>query len=191
MQKLPKLQNNEVELDNGTIFMADNVVVATGPFTGEDFDHEDADFVSMEQEFYEFKDKEGMPDMFQEDSKFGSMLGWLDNEGLLQYKISRHGDINRKQVENWIKHRLPSFYMNKLQDKIIFKWNKADEIINKSTAFQAKWCFRKGKQFVYETKEGVHYSYGFRGNGFFYMPLHGKIVYDSLLKNLPIKYALL
>jgi glycine/D-amino acid oxidase-like deaminating enzyme len=37
--------------------------------------------------------------------------------------------------------------------------------------------------FVYETKDdGVHYAYGSRAHGFTYMPMHGKIVYETLIK---------
>ena len=43
--------------------------------------------------------------------------------------------------------------------------------------------------FVYRTEpDGVHYAYGFSGGGFKFAPMHGKIVYDSLITKKDFSY---
>ena len=73
--KVVEVTRNEVKTEDGTTYNAENVVVATGPFTGEDFSVDDSNFVSVEQECYEFNDKSGMPDVFIESGELGSYNG--------------------------------------------------------------------------------------------------------------------
>ena len=46
------------------------------------------------------------------------------------------------------------------------------------------------EEFQYKTdKHGVNFAYGFDGTGFKFFPLHGKIVYDGLLKKADFTYV--
>lgn len=173
--KVTEVHKNEVKIEDGTTYTADNVVVATGPFTKDQFNVDEPDLVSVEQEFYELVDKSGLPDMFQESSELGSYNGCVNKHNLEQYKVGLHDKRNYEKMCEWAKKRIPS---------------KAEEIISNPKSHICKWCYVEGKQFEYNTsKEGVHFLYGFRGHSFAYMPIHGRIVYDTLLGGKALKYV--
>lgn len=172
--KVTDISKNEVKTENGSTFTADHIVVATGPFTGDTFKVEHPDIVTIEEEYYELLDKTGLPDIFVESSEAGQFNGCLNEENLEHYKFCLMENKNYEKVCNWVKHRIPS---------------KAEEVINNPKSHQCKWCYAKDQPFIYRTEDdGVHYAYGFSGYGFAEMPLHGQIVYDTLINNKPFKY---
>jgi N-methyl-L-tryptophan oxidase len=122
--KVIEVSKNQVKTEDGTTYDADNVVVTTGPFTGEDFKVDDPDLVSIEQEFYEFTEHEGLPDMFIESGEFGAFNGSIDQDDLKSFKIGMHQKANLEHVQKYLRHRLPS---------------KSENIINNGQRKIAKW----------------------------------------------------
>jgi len=149
--------------------------VAAGPYTDKYFKVDDSDLVTIEQEYYEFVDKTGMPDCFIEAGELGGFNGMQNNDGFQNYKMALHEEINPEKFKKWAQIRIPS---------------KVEEILNNPIKHKCWWCFNKNKFGVYQTKDdGVHYLYGFKGHGFTYMPIHGKIVLDVLINKNPMKYC--
>jgi glycine/D-amino acid oxidase-like deaminating enzyme len=172
--KVTEVSKNWVITEDGTKYEANHVVVATGPYTGKIFDVDDPNLITIQQEYYEISDSKGMPDLFIELGSLGGFNGMLNGDGFNGYKLSLHEEKDFEKVKTYVKTRLPS---------------KADELLTNKKSHMCWWCFNTEKFWVYETKDnGVHYLYGFKGHGFTYMPLHGKIVYESLIKKNVTKY---
>ena len=63
--KVIKVTNNSVQTEDGKIYHADNVVVAAGAYSLEDFDTEST-ASRLEVEYYSFKGNEGLPGGYME-----------------------------------------------------------------------------------------------------------------------------
>lgn len=130
-----------------------------------------------EIEYLAFESAEGLPGGYIEfDSEGREFYGMVDGPNLDNYKMGEWGTRNLEIMVNFFKNRLPG---------------------RLDTIKYAHVCYITmidTNEFQYKTdKIGVHYAYGFSGTGFKFMPLHGKIVYESLLNKtnqdfLPPKY---
>ena len=100
--------------------------------------------------------------------------GLKDGEDLDSFKIGLHEERNFRLILDYFRRR--------------FEYNvvKPDGTKNNFEVSNSKPCFysfAKDSKYNYSTgKNGVHYCYGFTGTGFKFMPLHGKTVFENLLK---------
>ena len=82
----------------------------------------------------------------------------------IKYKFGLHTERDLKKAIKWARERFTS----KMKD------------LKYTTAWM--YTLTQDGDFLYKTNpDGVHYCYGFNGEGFKYMPAHGKIVYDGLI----------
>lgn len=170
------------------------IVVSAGAFTGENFDP-DTNAERLEVEYWvfkldgpanfgtHFKVSSGMPGGFVEFADDGNeFYGMADGPNFDQYKI---GDWTRRAL-----FTLLEYFRNRVPDKL----GKYDIfIISIDNIKYVHPCFFtivKSGDFLYKPgKDGVHYAYGFSGTGFKFFPLHGKIVYDSMIAKTSQQYV--
>ena len=110
-------------------------------------------------------DGSGLPGGFLEyDHNNQEYYGMVDGDKLEGYKmgVSRNGKVDR----------ILEYYLKRIPDKV--KFVKYLQL--------SKECYTESHTFQYKTDEnGVHFAYGFGGEGFMYFPMHGKVVYDGLI----------
>ena len=115
-----------------------------------------------------------MPDIILEDDLKHVYYGLKDGSDFSGFKIGLHEKRNLRVVLD--------YFRNRFEHNVV----KADGTKNNFEISSAKpwfYSFAKDNQFNYSTgNNGVHYCYGFTGTGFKFLPLHGKIVYEKLLK---------
>lgn len=88
----------------------------------------------------------------------------LDSQDLSKQKFGLHHERDFKLALKWARERIPT---------------KFGRIYNVSACFYTK---TESNEFIYKTNpDGVHYCYGLCGEGFKFMPVHGKIVHDGLI----------
>lgn len=167
-----KVTSDSVTTEAGEVCTADHVVVATGTFTLDSFDKGNKSARKMEVEMLTFNDGRGLPAAHVELCEDGGRFyGAQDGEDLEEYKIGVYGERDIDKLVNHIKLRLP------------------EKVENLSHASICSWTMIKGGDFQYKTnKDGVHFVYGFSGQGFKFLPLHGKIVYEGLLYKIEQKF---
>ena len=166
-----KVDRNSVTTTSGVTFNANHVVVAAGAYSAELFD-DNPTAKRLEVEYYSFKDTSGLPAGIIELSDSGmEYYGVLDGPNLDHFKIGDYSQRNFKNMLDYFKRRMPS---------------KLDSICHTHPCY---FTMVDTGEFQYKTgNNGVHYAYGFNGTGFKFMPLHGKIVYDGLIKKTDEKY---
>lgn len=140
-----------------------------------------------------------MPHSFLEDDGKFMYYGLRDGPDMKSYKVGLHEKKNFKVILEFFKNRLGfdsgnlniNFFSSVHFTIQTFAFVLSPELIqnveNENIKIKgARPCFYsygKDGQFGYITgKNGVHYCYGFAGTGFKFMPLHGKIVYENLMK---------
>ena len=73
--KIIEVSQNQVKTESGICYNADNVVVASGPFSQDLLDPKDENLVSIEQEYYQLDDNSGLPELFIEAGAHGAYNG--------------------------------------------------------------------------------------------------------------------
>jgi len=170
--KATNVTSNSVKIESGEIYNATHVVVATGPYTSDGFDKSETVASPLETETLTFASNEDLPPVHIELLSNGTRFYSLqDGADLTKYKI---GILGPRSISSTLKH-----IRNRMPDKVgLLEYG--------SPCF---FTMVEGGDFQYKTsKEGIHFVYGFSGQGFKFMPLHGKVVYHGLLKKEDQKY---
>jgi hypothetical protein len=170
--KVTKVTSSSVEVENKTVYSANNVVISAGPYSPEYFD-KDTTAKRVESGTLHFGDSKGFPDAFYE-FQAGQKLtifGMLCGSDFGEFKIGLAPYGTCKSFLDYAKERFPSKF-NKIKGFEQFDYTYID-----STEYQYK-----------TDKDGIHYAYGFNATGSQFLPLHGKIVYDGLITKKDQKY---
>jgi glycine/D-amino acid oxidase-like deaminating enzyme len=170
--KVTKITSTSVEVEDGTVYSADNVVVSAGPYSAEHFD-KDSTAKRVESGTLVFEDCEGFPDAFYEfqaDQKL-AIFGMLTGPDFGEYKIGLSPYGTSKKFLEYARERFPTKF-DKVKGFEQFDYTQLD-----TTEFQYK-----------TGDDGVHYAYGFNATGSQFFPIHGKIVYDGLITKKDQKY---
>ena len=160
-----EVSKNHVQWSNGNVYYADNVVVSWGGYTKESFDVNDTKSKVIETETFTFGGgRKGLPGCFIEINGELRVYGLMDSQDLTDYKFGLHEERNLKVATKYARERFTS----KMKD---LKYTAA-----------CMYTITDDGNFIYKTNpDGVHYCYGLNGQGFKYMPTHGKIIYDGLI----------
>ena len=105
--KVVKVTQNSVETENGDVFHADNVVIAAGAYSAEDFDTTST-AKRLEVEYYVFQDISGLPSGIVEFAEDGNeYYGMVDGPNFDQYKMGDFSNRNFKGMLNYFRLRMP------------------------------------------------------------------------------------
>lgn len=162
---------DSVTLKDGRVFHADHVVISCGKYTIERFDKQSkAKYIETETITFG-GDLSGLPDLMSEKNDENPMYGLRDNSELSEFKVSVFAERNLDRAFKFFRERLPS---------------KIKDIRYSMVCY---YTMTGSDNFIYKTNpDGVHYCYGFNGQGFKFMPIHGKIVYDGLISKKDTTY---
>ncbi|CAI2372779.1 unnamed protein product [Moneuplotes crassus] len=163
--EVTSFDKSSITLTDGTTFTGRNVVICCGPFTIDKFDKNYTNVKVIPTETINFGgDLSDLPGIFYESSEKYSIYSLRDKHDFSCQKFGIHGEKDTDLTMEWAKERIPS---------------KVKEIIGIDACF---YTVTEGHEFIYKTNpDGVHYGYGLNGEGFKYMPAHGKIIYDGLI----------
>lgn len=101
----------------------------------------------------------------------GEFYGLWEGDKIHQYKVGYHEERKIGKTLDYFKQRLPSKY---------------DLISHVHVCY---YTITEDGNFQYRTgPDGVHLGYAFNGAGFKFLPIHGKIIYEELIKKMPVKY---
>lgn len=151
-----------------------HVVVCAGPLTTEfDKSKYQKQVNIREVEYHVMKDNSGFPYAFSEFFPDQTLnYGLREGSNLDQYKVGCDEKRNFSGLLPWLKERFEDRFKNFTHTHVCFYTMTADG------------------EFQYRTNpDGVHVCYGFNGTGFKFLPIHGKIVVDELIKNGPKVYS--
>mmetsp|Transcript_20786 Transcript_20786/g.23128 ORF Transcript_20786/g.23128 Transcript_20786/m.23128 type:complete len:223 (+) Transcript_20786:176-844(+) len=105
--KVVKASKNSVETSDGTVYTADNVVVAAGAYTLEDFDTEST-AKRYEVEYYSFKGNEGLPGGYMEhNDENDEYYGLLDGDNLEHWKLGVFDNRKFMPMIEYLQERFP------------------------------------------------------------------------------------
>lgn len=163
--EVAEVSKSRIKLASGIEYEAKHVVVCTGPYTAATFD-KSSNVTKLDVEYYLFDDPQGLPPgMVEYTSDGGHFYSCTDGEDLKHYKVGDFKKRNMAAMMKYLKVRMPS---------------KVKALCGRHDCY---FSVVDSGEFQYKTDEnGIHYAYGFSGTGFKFMPLHGKIVCDGLIK---------
>jgi glycine/D-amino acid oxidase-like deaminating enzyme len=171
--KVKEIHKDHVVLQDGSIVKAKHVVCCCGP-KSKQFDKENQSKIEVREiEYHVFNDVSGFPSAFTEflpdqTHHFG-LYQW---NSFNEYKVASDEPWNFEHFVEYLKTWFASKFKSIIYTHVCF------------------YTMTDDGDFMYSTgKNGVHYCYGFNGQGFKFMPMHGKIVLRELIEKKEARYS--